>query len=716
MSAERGTQSEVAATTAARFSPRRQAAGSRPRGLRALMFALLCVAGALLPASPAAAATTTVAVAQAEQGTLAGWYMRALPDASASGGTAVRYDWAGSVQLKVTLPADADTISLRVRGDQCAGAPAYTLTVDSAAVADGTVASTTWTDRAHGAVLPAGSHSIDVRFTNDHAEYWPTACDRNLYLDAVTFSSSGTGGAPTRPVVPAGFVHQSGTQLLDGANRPLRLRGVNLGGWLLWEGWIWGQGFDYIGESAMMGNLSGLVGAARAEQFRSDVRNNYVTASDFKAMSAYGLNVARVPINYRLLEDDAQPFAYKQSGWDVLDRTVAAAKQNNVYVVLEMAVAPCSQMYAFISDYVGPDYLWASQKCQDRMVAMWKAIAARYAGENIVAGYDLMNETIAGDAQLLALYKRATAAVREVDRNHTIIYEGNYMARTFELFTAPLDSNQMLSFHDYPWAFPGQDLSARMVGYDAAAKRLNSPQWAGEFGQSSYEDVQKYIDTFDRDPLVAGWAQYTWKQAPGFAALQTFQHTPASKKLIDWINNTSRARPTDAEATQGMSDFIRVIRFENTVHDAKFRRIMDCRYNCQPAAAVAAPKVAAVAPPGGSAPVVATSAPRAGARSVLAAAARRAPLAAALRGGVAVSLRAPGPGRLKVTAKRGAKVVARGSAVTRRAGRRAVTLRFTRRARNELRRARTVPLAITATYTPAHGPTVAQSLQVTLKR
>jgi endoglucanase len=703
MNADRGTPSEMAATTAGRSLRRK------------LVIGLLCLTGAIVPAAPAAAATT-VAATEAEQGTLAGWYIRALPDASASGGTAVRYDWTGSVQLKVVLPADADTISLRVRGDQCAGAPAYTLTVDNEAVAQDTVASTTWTDRAHGVALLAGTHTIDVRYTNDKSQWWPDACDRNLHLDAVTFSASGAGAARANPPVPAGFVHQSGTQLLDGANRPLRLRGVNLGGWLLWEGWLWGQGFDYIGESAMMKNLAGLVGPTRAEQFRSDVRDNYVTASDFKAMSAYGLNVARVPINYRLLEDDAQPLRYRQAGWDVLDRTVAAAKRHNVYLVLEMAVAPCSQMYAFISDYVGPDFLWSSPQCQDRMVAMWKAIAARYAGENIVAGYDLMNETIIGDQQLLNLYKRATAAIREVDRKHTVIYEGNYMARTFNLFTGPLDSNQMLSFHDYPWAFPGQDLSVRMVAHDAAAKRLNSPQWVGEFGQSPYADVQRYIDTFDKDPLVAGWAQYTWKQSPGFAALQTIQHTAASRKLVEWINNTGRPRPTDAEATQGMADFIRAIRFESTVHDAKLRRLMDCRFNCGPGEVVTARPAGQAAPaPAGVQPVSGSGAT--GTRAAtLSIAARRAPLGVALRKGLAVTVRAPAVGRLRVTAMRAAKVVARGAATARGAERRTVTLRFTAKARKALRRARKAPLAIRATYTPPRGPSVRQDLQVTLER
>src|SRR5206468_6816928 len=124
----------------------------------------------------------------------------------------------------VVLPADADTITLRVRGDQCAGAPAYTLTLDNAPVVDGSASSTSWTDRTYAVGLLAGTHTIDVKYTNDHTEPWPNACDRNLYIDAVTFSAGGGTTTTTTATVPPGFVHQSGTQLLDGANRPLRLR------------------------------------------------------------------------------------------------------------------------------------------------------------------------------------------------------------------------------------------------------------------------------------------------------------------------------------------------------------------------------------------------------------------------------------------------------------------------------------------------------------
>jgi hypothetical protein len=417
---------------------------------------------------------------------------------------------------------------------------------------------------------------VKVEYINDHSSA-ALGCDRNLYVDRVGVSAGSSMLVRSNPPIPAGFVHQSGTQLLDGANRLLPLRGVNLGGWLLWEGWIWGQPFDYIGQKAMLATLASLVGAPRADKFRLDVAFNYISSEDFHALSRYGLNVARVPFNYRMLEDDDHPFYYKPSGWAILDNVVAQAKQANVYLVLDMHAAPCSQSLSFISDWDGTSYLWLSPRCQDRTVALWKAIAQRYRNQNIIAGYDLLNETITGDTQLLGFYRRATDAIREVDPNHTIIYEGNNLARDFTAFPPSFDANQMLSLHDYPWMIVGEDVTARLPVYSSAANRLGSPQWVGEFGQSSYEEIERYITLFNQTSTIAGWAHWTWKQVPGNPALHDIEHTPASRKLIEWMTNAGRARPTVDEAEQGMADWIEAIKFRNTIPDARLQEILGRR-------------------------------------------------------------------------------------------------------------------------------------------
>ncbi len=490
----------------------------------------------------------------------------------ASGGSAVQFSNNATITKTIKLERPADRVALRLKGDQCEGAPAYTLTIDRQPVASGSAANADWTDSLHSTFLEAGTHVVEISFTNFHFVW--LSCMRQLYVDKVSFSASGAA-LPSNPPIAAGFARQSGTQIVDGAGRPLRLRGVNFGGWVLWEGWIWGQGFDYIGETDMLSNLAGLVGRARAEQFREDVRANYVTDKDFEALSHYGFNFARVGFNHLILEDDDKPFVYKPEGWALLDRTIASAKKHNVYLNIEMHGAPCSQGRAFVFDYVTGDDLWGSQQCQDRAVALWRAIADRYKNENVILGFDLLGEPIIHDAILVNFYKRLTAAIREVDRNHILIYEGSNMGRDFGLFTVPLDSNQVLSFHDYPWMIWGESPAVRFPKYDAEAKRLNSPMYGGEWGQGTYENIELYISLYNQyAATVPAWTQWTWKQSPGFAALQNIQHTPLSKKTIDWMNNTTRAKPTLDEAEQGMDDFINAIKFENTVHDAKMRAIM----------------------------------------------------------------------------------------------------------------------------------------------
>jgi hypothetical protein len=72
----------------------------------------------------------------------------------------------------------------------------------------------------------------------------------------------------------------------------------------------------------------------------------------------------------------------------------------------------------------------------------------------------------------------------------------------------------------------------------------------------------------------------------------------------------------------------------------------------------------------------------------------KAKLAKALRSGLKVTLRGASPGRQGIVAKRGRKVVARGTAMVGASGVAKVTLRFTRPAKRMLRHARTVKLTI----------------------
>jgi hypothetical protein len=83
-----------------------------------------------------------------------------------------------------TVASAADKITVRAKGDQCAGAPQMTVRVGDKEIMAQSVTATGLTDYTAAVALPAGKHSISISFSND---YWlPKNCDRNLYIDKFT--------------------------------------------------------------------------------------------------------------------------------------------------------------------------------------------------------------------------------------------------------------------------------------------------------------------------------------------------------------------------------------------------------------------------------------------------------------------------------------------------------------------------------------------------
>ena len=141
---------------------------------------------------------------------------------------------------------------------------------------------------------------------------------------------------------------------------------------------------------------------------------------DFKRVKALGMNTIRFYMNYKTFENDGAPFVYKQSGWDWIDQNIAWAKKYNIYLILNIHVP----QGGFQSQCKG-DALWTIPSNQDRLAALWKAIADRYKNEPIVAGYDLLNEPTPSVSvtRWKNLAQRIIDSIRTVDSNHLLIAE-----------------------------------------------------------------------------------------------------------------------------------------------------------------------------------------------------------------------------------------------------------------------------------------------------
>ena len=147
----------------------------------------LIIAACLLIAPGAAAAATTV---EAETLALPASAGMTYSDSAASGGRA-KLIWSNAAATGTVSLHAARRISVRARGDQCAGAPRMVVEIDGQALLTATVGATGWTTYAADAGLADGAHSLAVRFTNDAQS---GGCDRNLRVDSITFTS--TAAAP----------------------------------------------------------------------------------------------------------------------------------------------------------------------------------------------------------------------------------------------------------------------------------------------------------------------------------------------------------------------------------------------------------------------------------------------------------------------------------------------------------------------------------------
>lgn len=300
------------------------------------------------------------------------------------------------------------------------------------------------------------------------------------------------------------FLRAQGAELVDGGGRPVLLRGVGLGNWLLPEGYMWK--FEPPGPQSpreIEALIADLVGPARATEFWRGFRDNFITESDIARIAAEGMNHVRLPMNARLLFSD---------GFGLVDRTISWCRSHGLWVVLDLHGAPGGQTGTNIDDSLGTPALFENPRYREQTIELWRSLAGRYKDEPAVAGYDLLNEPLPDDyqyryaAELAALYRDLTAAIRETDENHLIIYEGSHWATNWSMFTEVWDPNSMLQFHRY-WSPPDRPGIRTFLD---TRDRLGLPVYMGEGGENNTDWLQTAFQLYEDYGI--SWNLWPWKK------------------------------------------------------------------------------------------------------------------------------------------------------------------------------------------------------------
>ena len=393
-----------------------------------------------------------------------------------------------------------------------------------------------------------------------------------------------------------GFLKTRGKQIVDEDGAPYMLKSMGLGGWMIQEGYM----LRTSGFADTQHEIEQHIADLTSESFKDDFYNawleNHFRRIDLDSLQAWGFNSVRVAMHYKwftppIQEEPVQgEVTWKARGFAMLDTLLQWCGENQMYLILDLHAAPGGQGYnASINDYdPNKPSLWESEFNKKKTAALWKKLAARYADEPWMGGYDLINETnwtfeghTEGDnarngcqdtlnKPLHKLMVRITDSIRTVDQNHIIFIEGNCWANNFNGLTPPWDDNMVYSFHKY-WNPNTQEAIQEFLNM---REKYNIPLWLGETGENSNTWYTNCIRLLDQHQI--GWSWWPEKQLGDQNNPLTVKMNSGYKELLEyWRGNAPK--PEKSFARDALMQLTEKLKLENCIYnrdviDAMFRQ------------------------------------------------------------------------------------------------------------------------------------------------
>lgn len=388
-----------------------------------------------------------------------------------------------------------------------------------------------------------------------------------------------------------GFLHAKGESIINGKDKNVLLRGIGLGGWMLQEGYMLrvnGQGQ----QNKIRSRIAELIGETKTQEFYNAWLSNNTRKIDIDSLRAWGFNSVRLPMHYNLftLPIEKEPVqgenTWINKGFAIADNLLSWCKANHIYLILDLHAAPGGQgndLNISDRDPAQPS-LWESPANQQKTIALWKKLAQRYANEPWIGGYDILNEPnwgfedLANDKNglkekknepLRKLLMEITKAIREVDKKHMIIVEGNGWGNNYNGMLPTWDDNMVLSFHKY-WNYNTQASIQHIVD---TRNSYHVPVWLGETGENSNVWFTDAVQLLESNNI--GWAWWPLKKMGNNNPMQIQTNADYDKILAYWANRGPK--PSEEEAYRGVMKLAESAKLENTmikrdVIDALFRQ------------------------------------------------------------------------------------------------------------------------------------------------
>ena len=260
------------------------------------------------------------------------------------------------------------------------------------------------------------------------------------------------------------FLKTNGQKIVNQKGEAIRLKGVNLGAWMIWEGWLCPYEDD-LDHYTVLEKLTERFGEEGAYELFNTYMDNWITEADLDTIKELGFNCVRVPFWYRnfYYDDNGRKILDKNGEWDFsrLEWVVEECSKREIYVVLDMHGAVGYQSDAPHSGKGHSVGLYADteqgERYRELTDELWTEIATRFRDEPAVAMYDLLNEPMC-DVEATEferrknnemIYTRLYDTIRAVDSEHIITMEAIWTAIALPLAWTKGWENVVYQVHFY---------------------------------------------------------------------------------------------------------------------------------------------------------------------------------------------------------------------------------------------------------------------------
>jgi hypothetical protein len=386
-----------------------------------------------------------------------------------------------------------------------------------------------------------------------------------------------------------------GKRIIDQNGNNIILRGMGLGGWMLQEPYM----LETVGfaktQSEIRSKIESVIGTSNANEFYSAWLANHCSKKDIDSLAAWGFNSVRLPMHYNLftLPIEKEPVKGKNTwltkGFELTDSLVKWCGSKHIYVILDLHGVPGGQgrdLAISDGDTTKPS-LWESVANKQKTIDLWEKLAERYANEPWIGGYDLINETNwnftkgenpngleeSSNAPLRQLYLDITKAIRNVDKKHIIIIEGNGWGNNYKGIFPLWDQNLVVSFHKY-WNYNDQNSLETFLNI---RNQYNVPIWLGESGENSNQWFADAIRLVEKNNI--GWSWWPLKKISSVVGPLTVRKNDGYQLLLNYWQKGG-VKPSVASAKSALMQLAENLKIENCIFhkdviDAMFRQVND---------------------------------------------------------------------------------------------------------------------------------------------